>query len=227
MADVHDKATRSKNMRAIATRDTAIEKRLASLLTGQGLAFRVQDASLPGRPDFVVDEYRCVIFTHGCFWHHHHCYLFKVPATRTEFWLEKIGKNVERDRRDISRLQELGWRVLIVWECALRGREKLTDEALTERLEEWICGEGASAQIDTQGIHLLAWCVLNNWRNYGFCREEIFSQRDQYHREDNYAERQPFNLRQCFSTQSRTQQDRDHRVNVSVAGGESRTDITD
>ena len=63
MADVHDKATRSKNMRAIATRDTAIEKRLASLLTGQGLAFRVQDASLPGRPDFVVDEYRCVIFT--------------------------------------------------------------------------------------------------------------------------------------------------------------------
>ncbi|EOL9861240.1 VSPR family DNA mismatch endonuclease, partial [Escherichia coli O157:H7] len=106
--------------------------------------------------DFVVDEYRCVIFTHGCFWHHHHCYLFKVPATRTEFWLEKIGKNVERDRRDISRLQELGWRVLIVWECALRGREKLKDEALTERLEEWICGEGASAQIDTQGIHLLA-----------------------------------------------------------------------
>ena len=100
MVDVHDKATRSKNMRAIATRDTAIEKRLASLLTGQGLAFRVQDASLPGRPDFVVDEYRCVIFTHGCFWHHHHCYLFKVPATRTEFWLEKIGKNVERDRRD-------------------------------------------------------------------------------------------------------------------------------
>jgi DNA mismatch endonuclease, patch repair protein len=58
--------------------------------------------------------------------------------------------------RDISRLQELGWRVLIVWECALRGREKLTDEALSERLEEWICGEGASAQIDTQGIHLLA-----------------------------------------------------------------------
>ncbi len=91
MADVHDKATRSKNMRAIATRDTAIEKRLASLLTGQGLAFRVQDASLPGRPDFVVDEYRCVIFTHGCFWHHHHCYLFKVPATRTEFWLEKMA----------------------------------------------------------------------------------------------------------------------------------------
>lgn len=155
MADVHDKATRSKNMRAIATRDTAIEKRLAGLLQEQGMAFHVQDATLPGRPDFVVDEYRCVIFTHGCFWHHHDCHLFKVPATRTEFWLNKIGKNVERDRRDMLRLRELGWRVLIVWECALRGRLKLSDAALAERLEEWICGGGTTAQIDTQGIHLL------------------------------------------------------------------------
>ena len=155
MADVHDKATRSKNMRAIATRDTAIEKRLAGLLVEQGLDYRVQDDSLPGRPDFVLDEYRCVIFTHGCFWHHHHCYLFKVPATRTDFWLDKIGKNVARDRRDIQHLQELGWRVLIVWECALRGRARLSDAALSERLEEWICGGGVPAQIDTQGMYLL------------------------------------------------------------------------
>ncbi|MEN0581723.1 T/G mismatch-specific endonuclease [Phytobacter palmae] len=153
MADVHDKATRSKNMRAIATRDTAIEKRLASLLDALGLTFRVQDAALPGRPDFVLDEYRAVIFTHGCFWHHHDCYLFKVPATRTEFWLEKIGKNVLRDSRDSALLREQGWRVLIVWECALRGRLKLTDDALAERLEEWICGGGDTAQIDTLGIH--------------------------------------------------------------------------
>lgn len=155
MADVHDKATRSKNMRAIATRDTAIEKRLASVLTEQGVTFRVQDATLPGRPDFVVDDYHGVIFTHGCFWHHHNCYLFKVPATRTEFWLEKIGKNVQRDARDCEKLQALGWRVLIVWECALRGREKLDDEALSERVIEWICGGGDTAQIDTLGIHLL------------------------------------------------------------------------
>ena len=155
MADVHDKATRSKNMRAIATRDTAIEKRLASVLTEQGVTFRVQDATLPGRPDFVVDDCHCVIFTHGCFWHHHDCYLFKVPATRTEFWLEKIGKNVQRDARDCEKLQVLGWRVLIVWECALRGREKLDDEALSERVIEWICGGGDTAQIDTLGIHLL------------------------------------------------------------------------
>lgn len=152
MADVHDKATRSKNMRAIATHDTAIEKRLAMLLEGLGLAFRVQVAELAGKPDFVLDEYRCVIFTHGCFWHQHGCYLFKVPATRTDFWLEKIGKNVERDGRDSARLLEQGWRVLIVWECALRGRLKLSDSALSERLEEWICGGGDTAQIDTRGI---------------------------------------------------------------------------
>lgn len=153
MADVHDKATRSKNMRAIATRDTAIEKRIAGLLEALGIAFRTQDAALAGRPDFVVDDYRCVIFTHGCFWHHHDCYLFKVPATRTAFWLEKIGKNVARDRRDIALLREQGWRVLVVWECALRGRAKLSDEALSERLEEWICSGEGRADIDIRGIH--------------------------------------------------------------------------
>ena len=155
MADVHSKAIRSKNMRAIATRDTAIEKRLATLLSECGFPFRVQDASLAGRPDLVIDEQRCVIFAHGCFWHHHHCYLFKIPATRTEFWLDKIGKNVARDKRDVQRLLSEGWRVLLVWECALRGRDKLSDVALCERLEEWICSGGHHAQIDTLGIHEL------------------------------------------------------------------------
>lgn len=155
MADVHDKATRSKNMRAIATRDTAIEKRIAALLTGAGFTFVAQDRALPGRPDFTLPDYRCVIFTHGCFWHHHDCYLFKVPATRTAFWLDKIAGNVARDARDRQKLAEEGWRVLIIWECALRGRLRLSDAALTERLEEWICGAGHDAQIDTQGIREL------------------------------------------------------------------------
>lgn len=156
MADVHDKATRSKNMRAIGTRDTAIEKRVAALLAECGFAWTAQEKNLPGRPDFALDDYRCIIFTHGCFWHHHDCYLFKVPATRTEFWLAKIANNVARDRRDVARLHQLGWRVLIIWECALRGREKLADNDLKERLEEWICGGEGCAQIGTQGISQLA-----------------------------------------------------------------------
>lgn len=153
MADVHSRAVRSKNMRAIATRDTAIEKRLAGLLVERDIPFRTQDATLAGKPDFVLDDWRCIIFTHGCFWHHHDCYLFKVPATRTAFWMGKISANVVRDRRDIARLLSDGWRVMVVWECALRGREKLDDAALCERLEEWICGGGHYVHIDTRGIH--------------------------------------------------------------------------
>ncbi|HEX4500819.1 MAG TPA: very short patch repair endonuclease [Scandinavium sp.] len=152
MADVHNPATCSKNMRAIGTQNTAIEKRLAALLSEAGFDFTVQDPTLPGRPDFVLAQHRCILFTHGCFWHHHDCYLFKVPETRTDFWLQKIGKNVERDARDIDRLKEQGWRVLVVWECALRGKYKLSDEAIRERLEEWICAGVGCAQIDTQGI---------------------------------------------------------------------------
>lgn len=156
MADVHNPATRSKNMRAIGTHNTAIEKRLAALLNDAGFDYTVQDATLPGRPDFVLAAYRCILLTHGCFWHHHDCYLFKVPETRTDFWLQKIGKNVERDARDIARLKEQGWRVMIIWECALRGKYKLCDTAIVERLEEWICGGEGYAQIDTQGIAALS-----------------------------------------------------------------------
>ncbi|BDH45335.1 very short patch repair endonuclease [Salmonella enterica subsp. enterica serovar Choleraesuis] len=153
MADVHSKAVRSKNMRAIASQDTAIEQRLAARLRELELPFTVQRRDLPGRPDFALDESRCIIFTHGCFWHHHSCHLFKVPATRTDFWLGKIAANVERDGRVVRELIGSGWRVLVVWECALRGRERLDDAALSERLEEWICAGDNYCQIDGQGIH--------------------------------------------------------------------------
>lgn len=153
MADVHSSETRSKNMRAIRTRDTSIELRLAELLTELGLSYRVQDKALPGRPDFVLNNYRTVIFVHGCFWHRHHCHLFKVPATRTAFWMGKIDSNVARDKRYIAELRDAGWKVLVVWECALRGKTRLEEDAMAARLEEWICaGEGAG-EIDGQGIH--------------------------------------------------------------------------
>ncbi|MCZ4058110.1 DNA mismatch endonuclease Vsr [Pantoea sp. LMR881] len=153
MADVHSSEIRSKNMRAIRQQDTAIEQRIALLLKDRGFSYRVQDKNLPGRPDFVLPEQQAIIFVHGCFWHRHHCYLFKVPATRTEFWTGKINSNVERDRRYVHQLQESGWKVLIVWECALRGKLRLGDDALLERLEEWLLVMTKSAEIDHQGIH--------------------------------------------------------------------------
>ena len=152
MADVHSAATRSKNMRAIRNQDTAIEKRLAALLDKLGFDYRMQDSTLPGKPDFVLENHQTIIFVHGCFWHHHDCYLFKVPATRTEFWLQKIAGNVARDQHNIALLSEAGWNVLIVWECALRGKLRLDDEAIGSRLEEWIIAGNGNAAIDHHGI---------------------------------------------------------------------------
>ncbi|WP_075183541.1 very short patch repair endonuclease [Pantoea sp. 1.19] len=152
MADVHSRNVRSKNMRAIRTRDTAIESHLAQLLRQGGFDYRSQDKMLAGRPDFILDDYRVIIFVHGCFWHRHHCHLFKVPETRTAFWMGKINSNVLRDERHIATLTAAGWRVLLVWECALRGKTRLSDAALTPRLEEWICAGSGNAEIDGQGI---------------------------------------------------------------------------
>ncbi|MDN0107741.1 DNA mismatch endonuclease Vsr [Yersinia rochesterensis] len=152
MADVHSSETRSKNMRAIRTKDTAIEVKLAKILDLLGLSYRVQIRELPGKPDFVIDDYRAIIFVHGCFWHKHNCYLFKTPATRTDFWLKKIQENVKRDNDVIKHLSADGWKVLVVWECALRGKYKLTDNDISVRVEEWICSSEVNAQIDTKGI---------------------------------------------------------------------------
>ncbi|MGL4860423.1 MAG: very short patch repair endonuclease [Enterobacteriaceae bacterium] len=152
MADVHNPKVRRKNMQAIRTRDTAIEIKLATLLDEMGLKFRTQVKELAGKPDFVIDEHRKIIFTHGCFWHRHDCYLFKVPGTRTEFWMEKIGQNVLRDKKVYQQLIDEQWHVMIIWECALKGRLRLSTEALAERIEEWIFAGNGVVEIDTDGI---------------------------------------------------------------------------
>ncbi|MCV9880616.1 very short patch repair endonuclease [Brenneria izbisi] len=153
MADVHNPSIRSKNMKAIRNHDTAIEIKLTTILEDLGFEFRTQVKDLPGRPDFVIDEYRKIIFTHGCFWHRHECYLFKVPATRTGFWMKKIGQNVSRDKNICEKLRSDGWHIMVIWECAIKGRLKLSVQELSERVEEWICAGSDSVEIDTKGIH--------------------------------------------------------------------------
>ncbi|VTN10048.1 DNA-cytosine methyltransferase [Raoultella terrigena] len=150
--DVHDKATRSKNMRAIGTFDTAIENDWPDCSRRPVFLLPLRRLRCRGARILWSAITAALSLPTAASWHHHDCYLFKVPATRTAFWLNKIDGNVTRDRRDEALLLERGWRVLIVWECALRGKKKLSDEALSERLEEWICGGGHRAQIDTQGI---------------------------------------------------------------------------
>jgi len=155
MADVHDSKTRSKNMRAIKNRGTAIEKKVAELLLESGFSFREQVQDLPGKPDFVIDDYKAIIFVHGCFWHRHDCYLFKVPATRTDFWMNKIQNKVKNDQSTMRELASSGWRILIVWECCLKGRLKLSNRELMTRIEEWLCASSSHADMDIKGIHQL------------------------------------------------------------------------
>lgn len=145
MSDVHSPERRSKNMRAIRSKNTNVELTLRKLLFARGFRFRLHVNSLPGKPDIVLPKYRTAIFVHGCFWHGHDCYLFKLPSTRTEFWRTKISQNQQRDVRHTLALMQAGWRVLYVWECALKGRLKWDEEELADRLENWI-----SCQIDKE-----------------------------------------------------------------------------
>lgn len=139
MTDVHDKATRSRNMSAIKGKDTKPEVWLRKELFKRGFRYRLHRKDLPGKPDIVLPKYKAVIFVQGCFWHGHSgCPMFKMPATRTEFWLDKITKNKERDVKNIDFLESNGWKVLEVWECTVRGKGKLDPNELIEQVSRWI-----------------------------------------------------------------------------------------
>lgn len=139
MADVHDKATRSRNMAAIKGKNTKPEVLLRKALFSRGFRFRLHRSDLPGKPDITLPKYNAVIFVHGCFWHGHQgCPMFKVPSSRTEFWLDKISSNQQRDARNIQVLKQQGWRVLEVWECAIKGKLKLDPEYLNTRVAGWV-----------------------------------------------------------------------------------------
>lgn len=120
MVDVHTPEVRSRNMRAIRNKDTKPELLIRKALHARGYRYRLGGSGLPGHPDIVLPKYKTVIFINGCFWHGHDCKYFKLPATRTEFWADKIKSNQERDQRSVALLQEQGWSVLTVWECSLK-----------------------------------------------------------------------------------------------------------
>lgn len=138
MADVVDSTTRSRMMSAIRGQDTKPELLVRRLLHRQGYRFRLHVRELPGKPDIVLPKYHAVIFVNGCFWHGHDCHLFRLPATRQDFWEEKIRKNRERDERDRHNLQQSGWRTLTVWECALKGKTRLPEDRLVKELSNWL-----------------------------------------------------------------------------------------
>nr|WP_171231954.1 very short patch repair endonuclease [Ruegeria sp. HKCCA4812] len=150
MADVHDKATRRRNMAAIKSRDTKPELVIRKALHARGFRYRLHSSSLPGKPDLVFKKHRAVIFVHGCFWHGHNCPLFRWPATRQEFWRAKITGNQERDRRVEAEILNLGWRVGVVWECALKGREHLPLIRVIDSLSFWLSSDEKTTVIPNE-----------------------------------------------------------------------------
>ena len=113
--------SRSRNMSRIPSKNTKPEEIVRKYLFGQGFRYKKNVSNLPGKPDIVLPKYKTVVFVNGCFWHAHKgCKWFVPPKSNTEFWGKKIAYNIERDKRNYKKLEDLGWRVIIVWECEIR-----------------------------------------------------------------------------------------------------------
>jgi DNA mismatch endonuclease, patch repair protein len=136
--DVLTAAQRRLNMSRIRGKDTKPEMLLRRGLHGRGLRFRLHVKGLPGRPDIVFPKYGAVLLVHGCFWHGHGCALSRLPETRREFWSTKIRNTRIRDEEAARLLVADGWRVLTVWECALRGRNRRDAEGLLIQCESFV-----------------------------------------------------------------------------------------
>ncbi|NTV98125.1 MAG: DNA mismatch endonuclease Vsr [Chlorobiaceae bacterium] len=147
MTDIVDRKTRSRMMSGIRGHNTKPELLVRSLLHRQGFRFRLHAKDLPGKPDIVFPRYNAVIFVNGCFWHGHDCHLFKWPSTREEFWRQKINRNRHKDHESIDALHSGGWRIGIVWECALKGKYRLSHVELMGQISEWLYSTSTNQEI--------------------------------------------------------------------------------
>lgn len=145
--DVHTPERRSFNMSRIRSVDTQPEMTLRRALHSRGLRYRLHARDLPGTPDIVLPRRHAAIQVQGCFWHGHDCPMFRLPSTRPDFWRAKIDRNVARDQRSSELLAKLGWRLLTVWECALKGRARLPVEDVAERSESFLLGDALTGEI--------------------------------------------------------------------------------
>lgn len=135
-------------MAGIGPKNSAPEIIIRKALHSAGFRFRLHDKRYPGRPDIVLPKYRVIINVNGCFWHGHGCYLFKLPATRTDFWEEKIRQNRQRDDKNLIALMEAGWRVCKLWECSLKGSVHRKFLPVTiSAISDWIRGESVYIEI--------------------------------------------------------------------------------
>jgi DNA mismatch endonuclease (patch repair protein) len=132
MRDVFSKKKRSEVMSKIRKTNTKPELLVRSFLFKNGLRFRTYSKKLIGNPDIVLPKFKTIIFVNGCFWHaHKNCKYNKPPKSNTDYWIPKILRNSERDKRNKKELKQLGWKVLTIWECEL---EKTKQEKILTKL---------------------------------------------------------------------------------------------
>ena len=135
MADVHDSIVRSYNMNRIRNKNTSPEMMVRKHLHVKGFRFTLHKKSLPGKPDIYLKQYKTVILINGCFWHgHSRCKYFVLPKTRSEWWRNKIDRNIENDIKNIKELKKLKLNVIIVWECDLK-KDKV-DKTITQLIRK-------------------------------------------------------------------------------------------
>ena len=147
MVDIVDAETRSRMMSAIRSKNTKPELLVRKLLHSKGYRYRLHVKTLPGNPDIVLKRWNAIILVHGCFWHgHEDCNLSHTPKTRTDFWLSKISANKLRDTKNVKRLIGSGWRVIEVWECAIKGKTRLEPSKLATSLSTALADLGPSLQ---------------------------------------------------------------------------------
>ena len=134
MTDIFDPEKRSEIMSRIRGRDTKPEMIVRRIAHGLGFRFRLHRKDLPGRPDIVFPRHQAVIVVHGCFWHRHPgCKRASSPKTREGYWQNKFEDNVVRDKRNETALRDLGWKVMVIWEC-----ETKDHEAVAARIESFL-----------------------------------------------------------------------------------------
>lgn len=118
--DIVTEDQRKHMMASVRSKNTKIELDIRRCLFKKGYRYRLYNENLPGKPDLTFAKYSAVIFIHGCFWHQHKCDRSKLPKTRRAWWKNKLSGNQKRDRAVVNDLKKLGWRVMIIWECAVR-----------------------------------------------------------------------------------------------------------
>jgi len=137
MADKLTPEMRSWNMSRIRGKDTKFEVKVRQYLFSKGLRFRKNDKRYPGKPDVVLPKYRTVIFINGCFWHMHEgCKYFVWPKSNVEFWRDKLQRNVANDKAHHQQLHDMGWNVIVLWECELKSEFESVMDTVIKSLKD-------------------------------------------------------------------------------------------